>query len=242
MVPMSSRRVVFAAAGCLLLAGCAGAPADEPPVVHITQAAQPSPVRPLAQVLPGADDLAAALGAAGYPGQVVTGGADMLLAGVGEAEATPAECVGPTRQLQKVVYQQFPVQSVATQSWVGGGADGPAYSAFVGAVQFATADDAAAFFAASAQRWRRCNGQTVVSHQPAAAVSRITDVALGDGVLSAVVLQSSGGTVAGPLQRALGLAGDCVVEVELTDMRPGAPGAVGALGVANLMRAKVEAS
>ena len=118
--------------------------------------------------------------------------------------------------------------------------NGPPLSGFFGAVKFATADDAQGFFAASADKWRRCNGQTLVLHQPehgADGLSRITDVVVDSTVVSAVVLHDDGSTI----QRALGVASDCVVDVEITD--PGRRrGAHGAVGVANLMLQKIGVS
>ncbi len=131
----------------------------------------------------------------GFTGQLVVGGADMLLQGVGEADATPTECVSAGYRLQKVVYAASPVREVASQSWAGGDFNGPPLSGFFGAVRFATADDAQGFFAASADKWRRCNGQTLVLHQPehgADGVSRITDVVVEPKVVSAVVLHDDG--------------------------------------------------
>jgi PknH-like extracellular domain len=164
----------------------------------------------------------------------------MLLQGVGESEATPIECVSAGYRLQKVVYAASPVREVASQSWAGGDLNGPPLSGFFGAVKFATADDAQGFFAASADKWSRCNGQTLVLHQPehgADAVSRITDVVVDRMVISAVVLHDDGSTI----QRALGVASDCVVDVELTDAGHGG-GARGAVDVANLMLQKIGAS
>jgi hypothetical protein len=195
--------------------------------------------RPLNQVLPTGDELATTLGVgAGFTGQLVVGGADMLLQGVGESEATPIECVSAGYRLQKVVYAASPVREVASQSWAGGDLTGPPVSGFFGAVEFATADDAQGFFAASADKWRRCNGQTVVLHQPehgADGVSRITDVVVDSEVVSAVVLHDDGSTI----QRALGVASDRVVDVEIGDVdRDG--GARGAVAVANLMLQKIK--
>jgi hypothetical protein len=131
---------------------------------------------------------------------------------------------------------------VASQSWVGGDQNGPSYSSFFGAVKFATADDAQAFFAASADKWHRCNGQTLVLHQPehgADGLSRITDVVVDSRVVSAVVLHDDGSTI----QRALGVASDCVVDVEVTNVaRSGDSGAAGAVGVANLILQKIGVS
>jgi hypothetical protein len=226
------------AAVCAVLGACAPA-VDQRPVVHIAEAAKPSASRPLNQVLPTGDELTATLGVGpGFTGQLVVGGADMLLQGVGESEATPIECVSAGYQLQKVVYAASPVREVASQSWAGGDLNGPPLSGFFGAVEFATADDAQRFFAASADKWRRCNGQTMVLRQPehgADGVSRITDVVVDSTVVSAVVLHDDGSTI----QRALGVASDRVVDVEIADVDRGG-GARGAVAVTNLMLRKIK--
>jgi hypothetical protein len=237
----STRSTIAALSACAVLAGCSSAPVDSAPVVRIQEAAKPSMSRPLSQVLPAGDELAATLGVGpGFSGQLVAGGADMLLQGVGESDATPIECVSAGYRLQMVVYAASPVREVASQSWAGGDFSGPPLSAFSGAVKFATADDAQGFFAASAEKWSRCNGQTLVLHQPehgAEGVSRITDVVVDSTVVSAVVLRDDGSTI----QRALGVASDCVVDVEITDAdRSG--GARGAVAVANLMLQKIGVS
>jgi hypothetical protein len=236
----STRSTIAALSASAVLAGCSSAPVDSaPPVVRITEAAKPSVSRPLNQVLPTGDELTTTLGVGpGFTGQLVVGGADMLLQGVGESEATPIECVSAGYQLQKVVYAASPVREVASQSWAGGDLNGPPLSGFFGAVEFATADDAQRFFAASADKWRRCNGQTMVLRQPehgADGVSRITDVVVDSTVVSAVVLHDDGSTI----QRALGVASDRVVDVEIADVdRSG--GARGAVAVANLMLRKIK--
>jgi hypothetical protein len=237
----STRSTIAALSACAVLAGCSSAAVDSVPVVRIKEVAKPSVSRPLNQVLPTGDELTTTLGVGpGFSGQLVVGGADMLLQGVGESEATPIECVSAGYRLQKVVYAASPVRQVASQSWAGGDFTGPPVSGFFGAVKFATADDAQGFFAASADKWRRCNGQTMVLHQPehgADGVSRITDVVVDSAVVSAVVLHDDGSTI----QRAIGVASDCVVDVEITDVdRVG--GARGAVDVANLMLQKIGVS
>jgi hypothetical protein len=238
----STRSAIAALSACAVLAGCSSAPQDGAPVVHIAEAAKPSPSRTLDQALPTVNEMATLLGTAGFMGQLVKGGPEMLLAGVRESDATPVDCVSTGYRLQKVVYQASPVRSVATQSWIGGDQNGPSYSGFFGAVQFATPDDARAFFAASADKWHRCNGQTLVLHQAdhgADGSSRITDVGVDNRISSAVVLHDDGSTV----QRALGVASDCIVDVEVTNP-PGVSGggAAGAAGVANLMLQKIGVS
>jgi hypothetical protein len=239
----SKRSTIAALSACAVLAGCSSAPVDSAaPVVRIQEAAKPSPSRAMDQVLPTVNELATILGTTGFMGQLVKGGPEMLLQGVRESEATPIDCVSAGYRLEKVVYQASPVQAVASQSWIGGDQNGPSYSGFFGAVKFATADDAQAFLAASADKWHRCNGQTLVLHQPehgADGLSRITGVTVDDKIVSAVVLHDNGSTI----QRALGVAADCVVDVEVTNP-PGnsGAGAAGAVGVANLMLQKIGVS
>jgi len=235
----STRSTIAALSACAVLAGCSSAAVETAPTVRIAEAAKPSVSRALAQALPTTNELATILGTAGFMGAPVTGGPEMLLAGVRESEATPLDCVSTGFRLEKIVYQANPVQSVASQSWIGGDQNGPTYSGFFGAVKFDSAGDAQAFLAATADKWHRCNGQTLVLHQPehgADGVSRITDVSVVDRIVSAVVLHNDGSTV----QRALGVASDCVVDVAVTNP-PNVTGgdAAGAVGVANLMLQKI---
>lgn len=210
--------------------------------MQIAEAVKPSPDRTLDAALPTADELASMLGASGFMGQLVEGGADMLLQGVGEADATPVDCVSTGYRLQKVVYDAGPIRSVASQSWAGGDANGPSATGFFGVVQFADPDAARAFFAASADKWHRCNGQTLVLQQPDRAApgsSRITDVGVDTRIVSAVVMHDAGSTI----QRALGVAADCIVDVEISDVAgPSAAGAADAVAVANLMLQKIGVS
>lgn len=237
---MRSSAVTMAVlSACTVLAGCATTETAAS-TVRVAEAVKPSQVRALDQVLPTPDEMAVVLGSRGFMGQLVKGDADMLLAGVGESDATPVDCVSTTYRLQKAVYQAAPVQAVASQSWAGGAFDGPPVTGFFGVVQFATPADAQAFFAAAADKWHRCNGQTLVLHQPehgADATSRITDVTVDRQMVSAVVLHDAGSTT----QRALGVAADCIVDVEITDVNAVA-GAPGAVGVTNLMLQKIGVS
>src|SRR5688572_26666297 len=92
-VSVRARRSTIVAVGvCAVLAGCS-APVGGAPVVHIVEAAKPSASVPLEHVLPTIDELAVKLGIGGFMGPLVLGGLDMLLQGVRESEATPAECI-----------------------------------------------------------------------------------------------------------------------------------------------------
>lgn len=236
---MRSAVMTAAALGaCAIVAGCSS-PAVHAPSPQVAPAAQPLPNPALDRVLPTAEELSIMLGGDGFMGQVVEGGADMLLQGVREAEATPLDCVSTGYRLEKVVYQASPVRSVASQSWAGGDVNGPTATGFFGVVEFIDADAAHEFFAASADKWHRCNGQTLVLNRAgrgAQGSSRITGVGIDDRIVSAVVMQDAGSTI----QRALGVAGDCIVDVEITDVAgPTATGARDATAVADLMLDKI---
>lgn len=232
--------VVVAASMSVLLAACTATVTGTPSVA--LRSDPPTAARPLDEVLPTAGELAAALGIGqdGYLGPLVEGGADTLLAGVDQSEATPVECVSATYRLQRVVYAASPVSTVVTRSWAGGGPDGPSSTAFVGVVKLASADDARAFFAATADKWRACDGRTMVLYQADRAMrasTRITDVTVGDRVVSAVLLNDPGSGGA-TIERALGVGSDCIVDVEVTGV--GVPG--GATDIAGLMLRKVTGS
>lgn len=243
---MSGNRVATIAGmavACVALAGCAGAPVDDRPVVHIIEAAQPSTAIALGQFLPSAAELSATLGTGpnGFMGQLVEGGADMLLSGVDDAQASPPDCVSTAYRLERVVFDASPVQSVASNSWAGGGFDAAPVSGFFGVVQMASVADAQEFFAATTDKWRRCNGQTVALQQPgqgAGELSRISDVAFDQRVVSASVLHASGATGSPPAMRALGVMGDCIVDVELSDPRA-AGGTEPVVGVTQLILDKI---
>lgn len=242
--------VAVAAVG-VCLAGCTVTAdpqaAESPPAVRIDPAVVPSESRPLAPILPTAEELSDLLGTAGFTGPLVDGGADALLAGITDAAASPPECVGPAYRLQKSVYGTGPVRGVASRSWAGGSGEQPTMSGFFGVVRFATPTDAEAFFAAAADTWYRCNGQTLVLDQRGGGASRITGVTVDHAgehaVVSAVVMRDTGTA----MQRALGVARDYVVDIEITDgeitdeLTGGAAAGDtrGAVAVADLMLRKI---
>ncbi|MDY6995265.1 MAG: sensor domain-containing protein [Actinomycetota bacterium] len=235
---MAMKSAAVAAGACLALVGCSSAPVDDRPTVQIAPAAQPAPAPvpiPLGGFLPSAEQLSALLntGPDALMTPAVEGGPDLLLRSVAETQVMPAECVGAPYRLQQLVYQDSPVLSVASTSWSGGGFDAAPVSANVGVVQLASPAAARDFFAATADRWVGCNGQTVTLHRPGATpgeLSRISDVTFTDSMVSATVLHASAGAGSPTGLRALGVAGDCIVDVEVLDPRPDADsGAAGAV-------------
>ncbi len=253
---MRAARAVIAAVGICLVGACSS-PVDgiATAPAPATRPASPGPPAALDRVLPTADELSRTLGVGthGLMGQLVVGGADMLLRGIDRSEATPVECVSATHRLQHLVYGASSVRSVASRPWAGGDVDGPARSAFFGVVKLARADDARAFFTAAVANWRECDGRTLMLAQPdhgTRSFSRITDVVLDGRVVSAVVLTDSGLGGADTVARALGVAADCIVDVEVAvDVDPAldpavtsSGGAIDAVGIANLMLDKISAA
>ncbi|TRW88364.1 sensor domain-containing protein [Mycolicibacterium sp. 018/SC-01/001] len=236
-----STKLAATACACLVVAGCASAPVDNRPVVRIAEAARPAPMEQLGRFLPTSQELATVLGAGSnaFIGQPVEGGPEALLRTVAAGQAAPLDCVGTAYRLQKVTYDGSPVRSVATNSWAGGSFDGPPVTGFFGVVQMADPAAAQTFFAESSNRWQQCNGQTVTREQTGAGeISRIADVAFENGVTRATVLHAAGGAPAATAQRAIALAGDCIVDVEITDPRPDAASRQ-AVGVADLIADKI---
>ena len=231
------RPTLAAASACVLLAAC---------TITVdgmaTTSAGDQPTPSLNQLLPTGEELSTTLsiGSDGFMGQLVEGGPDTLLRGVGESEASPADCVSATYRLQNITYAASPVRSVASRSWTGGDLRGPAFSGFFGVVRLATAGDAEEFFATAAAKWRQCNGTTMVLHQPGRdGSSKISDVVVDGRIVSAVVTHA-GGPRSSSIQRALGVAADCIVDVEVTDLgADGSGGAEDAVDVANLMLDKI---
>ena len=91
---MRARRPTLAAASaCALLAACT-ATVDG----MATTSAGDKPTSSLNQLLPTGEELSTTLkiGPDGFMGQLVEGGADTLLRGIGESEASPPDCVSAT--------------------------------------------------------------------------------------------------------------------------------------------------
>lgn len=135
---------------------------------------------------------------------------------------SPAECVGVTLMLAHGAYRSGPVKNVARETWWNA-ATQPATVIDVseGVVALPTAADATALFATFSQQWDRCNGATVtISSGSVAFADQISDVRVVNSVLAATVsiqtrLAGSPTTGARPEARALGVRGNCLVEVEV---------------------------
>jgi hypothetical protein len=145
------------------------------------------------------------------------GGPDLLQ---DDGPASSVGCLGVAVMLQRTVYQSARVQGVAVESWLHAARSVKVISVKEGVVSLPTGAAADALFAKFSEQWRKCAGTTLPL--PGSAVrltAKITDVRDANSVLAATV--SMGLTVpssdpAAILEgRAIGVRGNCLVEVEV---------------------------
>lgn len=181
----------------------------------------------LQQVLPTPDQVAEAVGNPLNPtGPEIAGSISLLPNGIRDAgDATPIDCLGTATPLMRVVYEQGEVRDVALRDFSAFGEGLTVSSAHTGVVRFGSDADAARMFSTFMTRWRACDNIDVNVHiTPTSALQwHITDVRQNGGILSAVVLSgASGDQPAFPTEHAIGLSGDCIVDVDVavTDVSP----------------------
>ena len=159
-------------------------------------------------------------------GPEVTGSIALLPNGIRtNTDATPLDCLGAATPLMRVVYEQGDVRDVALRDFSSFGAGLTVSSAHTGVVRFASDAAAARMFSTFVTRWQACQNVTVNVHigVDSALQWRVTDVRRSGEILSAVVLSGeTGDQPAFPTEHAVGLAGDCIVDVDvaITDVLP----------------------
>ncbi|WP_319437407.1 sensor domain-containing protein [Mycobacterium sp. RTGN5] len=181
-----------------------------------------SAVRDLAAILPSN---AEAGQAAGNPlpdnGLPSVGGIDVLPNGIRDNnDANPIECLGPITPFMRVVYEGGDVRRAAWQEFSNFGGGQTVSSLDAGVVEFGSEAEAQRMFGGFVSRWKACEGKTVrsVLRSPANTelYQKITDVKVDGPVLSATVINSDNqGDATFPTERAIGLAADCVVDVDV---------------------------
>ncbi len=211
-----SARPAGAAALLLLLAmtGCA-----------VDGVARPAPnikPRPLAgdtvkQVLLSGDELSKALG---QPLKAESGSSDRFGGRnlLFEMHASPQECNGVVFELQKSAYGSASIRDIGRATWSDtGSAPAKVIRVSEAVVALSQTHEADALFAGFSTQWQRCDGQTVTDYVAAGqrlSTAAISDVKAADSVLSATVTSRSTTTLT--RGRALGVAANCLLEVEVT--------------------------
>jgi len=161
--------------------------------------------------------------------------------------ATPLDCLGAVAPLMRVVYESAGVQAVAWADFARFGHAATVSSVEAGVVQLGTDAEAARLFSRFAAQWRSCQGTTVTMHASATGGLdlTVTRVRVDGPVLSAVIVRDGGDGSVFPTERAVGVAADCVVDVDVavTDPDPARRVTSGrAADIVRLMLARISAA
>jgi hypothetical protein len=167
--------------------------------------------------------------------------------------ASPVDCLGVAVMLQQNVYQSTNLEHVAVETWWHAASSAQVTSVKEGVVSLPTAADATALFAKFSQQWQKCDGNTLpLSGSVFRLKARTTDVQVATSVGAATVSMefasptSDSGSI--PAARAIGVRGNCLVEVEVDFFDPSNPppqesGGINrsAVDIANAMMDRVSA-
>jgi hypothetical protein len=137
-----------------------------------------------------------------------------------DGSAWPVDCLGVAVMLQQSVYQSTNVKHVAVETWTHSVKPAKVTSVKEGVVSLPTAADANALFARFSQQWQKCDGVTVpLPGSVFRLKATATDVQVATSVLAATVsvgwASPSSNSVSIPAGRAIGVRGNCLVEVEV---------------------------
>lgn len=168
-----------------------------------------------------------------------------------QGESSPAACTGVAVMMEKGVYVAGNVKDVALETWRPHTTDAEVTRVKQGVVSFPTAADAEALYDKFAQQWQSCEGQTVPLSSGAFGLGiKVHDVQTSTSVVYATISMDMGlpGSAGAslPAGRAIGVRGNCLIEVEVDFRKSQDPflqergGAdTSALDIAQVMRDKV---
>jgi hypothetical protein len=133
--------------------------------------------------------------------------------------APPTDCLGAAEMLHQSVYQSSEVDYVAAETWRRAGVSAKLTDIKEGVVSLPTAADANKLFSIFTQQWQKCDGQALLLPDRVFRLrAKITDVHAAPTVLAGTVWiafdSPSSDTLAMPAKRAIGVRGNCLVEVE----------------------------
>ncbi|OBF08117.1 hypothetical protein A5730_10330 [Mycobacterium sp. ACS4054] len=219
-IVLSCLSVVALATGCTVAGTARPAPNLKP---------HPVTGQPVKKVLLDDADLSKLLGQSfGSKNELPArfGGPEVLPPAFGAV--SPANCVGVTSMMVQDAYRSGDVKNAARETWWNQRGPAKVISVAEGVVALSSAAGAAALFGQFAQQWRDCDGTTVTIGRPSIIIDRpsivlsdtISEVRVSESVLAATIsidtqlpgLPSSGPR---PEARAIGLRGNCLVEVEV---------------------------
>jgi hypothetical protein len=136
------------------------------------------------------------------------------------APSSAGDCLGVAEMLHQSVYDATKVNDVAVETWRHAATSAKLTSIKEGVVTLPTAADANALFARFAQQWQRCDGHTVLLPDDVFRLkAEITNVQVAPSILAGTVAiafdspRSDPSSI--PAGRAIGVRGNCLVEVEV---------------------------
>lgn len=131
----------------------------------------------------------------------------------------PVGCLGVAEMLHHSVYLPGKVNDVAVETWRHAATPTKVTSVKEGVVSLPSEADANALFSRFAQQWQRCDGQSVVLPDRVLRLkAKIANIQVAPAVLAGNVwigFDAPGDTTSIPAGRALGVRGNCLVEVEV---------------------------
>jgi hypothetical protein len=145
------------------------------------------------------------------------GGPDALL---DDGWLAPGDCLGVASMLQRVVYQSGKVRHVAVQTWRHAPKSVEVTSVQEGVVSLPSPAEAQALFEKFAQQWQQCDGTTMpLSGTVFRLKATIANVQVANSIAAATISMGfasrTSDSASLPSGRALGVRGNCLVEVEV---------------------------
>jgi PknH-like extracellular domain len=137
-----------------------------------------------------------------------------------DGSASPVDCLGVASMLRRDVYQSGKVTHVAVETWRQAAMSMEVTGVTEGVVSLPTAADAQALFAEFSRQWRKCDGTTALLPESVFRLkAKTTNVQITDSVVAATVSigwgSPSSDEASIPSGRAVGVRGNCLVEVEV---------------------------
>jgi len=167
---------------------------------------------------------------------------------------TPEDCVGVVTMLEKRAYRSAQIENVARETWWNARGLAKVIDVAEGVVALSTASEAAALFAKFSAQWERCDGTTVTLDAGKIVFSdKVSEVRVTNSVLAAtlsIATRMPGAPSSGsrPVARAIGVRGNCLVEVDVAFFSTRRPSDRGtgdldttAIDIAHAMMEKVSA-
>ncbi|WP_158090767.1 sensor domain-containing protein [Mycobacterium saskatchewanense] len=145
------------------------------------------------------------------------GGPEVLRAA---GPATSVDCLGVAGMLEQIAYQSSNVHGVAVEGWRHATKSASVTAVKEGIVSLPTAAEANTLFAEFSRQWQACEGKTQpLSDSVFRLKAKITQVRTAGSVLGATVWvafeSENSDSDSIPAERAVGVRGNCLVEVEV---------------------------